>query len=152
MTTKGKIIVTISGLAILAGAGYLIYKFVNKPGEKLDKPKEEPEVEPKAEPKGGTGGGSGTVAPASKYGFTKGDKLYAKTDYLPVYSYPDAINTAKVIGYIRKLASSDATFIEDATTPGWIRAYARYTLKASASEQKLGNVYIQAAGLTNIKP
>lgn len=146
MTTKGKIIVTISGLAILAGAGYLIYKYVKKD----DKPKTDPAkpdvpVDP-AKPIDPVK----PDVPVSKYGFKKGDKLYAKTDYLPVYSYPDAIKSS--VGYIRKLASSDATFIEDATTPGWIKAYVRYTLKTGASEQKLGNVYIQAAGLTNIKP
>lgn len=38
MTTKGKIVVTISALLIAAGAGYLIYKYVKKD----DKPKVDP--------------------------------------------------------------------------------------------------------------
>lgn len=150
MTTKGKVIVGISALAILSGGAYLLYMhYKNKPKpETKPEPKTEGEA-PKTEP---VTPKTDPVKPVSKYGFTKGDKLFAKNDYLTVYSYPDAIDPTKNLGYVRKIAESKITFDSDANTNGWIKALAQYTLKNTTSQQKVGTVYILANGVTNVAP
>lgn len=154
MTTKGKVIVTISALVILSGAGFLLYKFVIKPSQ--DKKKKEP-VTPEVTPTTVTNNNSNTVTnpppvPYSKFGFKKGDKLFAKSNYMPVYSYPDLMDDTKHIGYINKSSIPKMTFISDANSPGWVKVIAQYTLKTSASQDKVGEVYVLASGVTNLAP
>lgn len=151
MTTKGKIIVVVSGLVILSGLSYLVYKFVIKPAQ--DKKPKDPVAPAVAPPSPDTvNKTTPPPAPYSKYGFKKGEALYAKSNYMPVYSYPDVMDPNKHIGYINPSAVSKITFIGDAGTTGWIKAIAKYTIKSSSSTEKVGEVYILASAVTNVAP
>jgi len=156
MTTKGKIIVGISALVILSGAGYLIYKFVIKPAQ--DKKKEPVLLDAPTTNNTistGTSGGTNvstntqTLPATSKYGFAPKVKLYPKKDYTPVYSYPEY---NKNIGYINKSAVSKIIFEGDAGTDGWIKVTVKYIPTGSSKEEIGQNIFMIASTVTNIAP
>ncbi len=154
MTTKRKIVVAISALVILSGAGYLVYKFLIKP----NKDKKEPVAPVNTETStANTNTSSDSVVTpppllSSKYGFKPGEKLYAKSNTITVYSYPDTAVAKNYIGFIQKSAISNLTFASDANTNGWIKAVARYISKDGSGKENVGNVYVLATTITNIAP
>lgn len=162
MTTKGKIIVTISALVILSGAGYLVYRFVIKPAQDKKKDPLLPDAPTttntsnSVDSNTSNSGASNTNTPpppsTSKYGFKLKDKLFAKANKMPVYSYPDATDLKNHVGYVDKSAISDIIFEGDSNTPGWINATARYTLKNVSDGKKTGPVFIIASKVTNLAP
>ena len=150
MTPKQKAIVAVSAVVILAGAGFLYYEFVYKP-KHGNKKAPEPEKTPAPSTTSNTPAPPPVSdKPVSQYGFKPGDMLFSKTDVTNVYSYPEG--TAKYrLGFIRKGATSQAKFIADSSTPGFVKANAVY-FTVDGTQKKIGDVYIPAAQVTNVAP
>lgn len=147
MTPKQKAAVAISAVVLLAGAGYLYYEFVwkakHKPAVKPDEPAK-PSASVTTPPPPPV-----PDKPVSQYGFKPGEALYAKENYVTVYSYPNVNNA---IGSIVKSATSQATFKADSSEKGWIKATAKYTKSGTATQTAVGDVFIAASKVTNVAP
>ncbi len=145
MTPKQKTAVVISALVIAAGAGYLYYEFVWKPKHK-----------PTAKPED-TKNPASTPAPppvpdkpVSQYGFKPGDMLWAKPNVVNVYNYPESLSKYRV-GYIKKQAQSQAKFVADAGTKGFVKANTVY-FTPDGSKKQIADVYIPVDQITNVAP
>jgi Flp pilus assembly protein CpaB len=142
MTTNQKIIVTVASLVIIGGATYLIWDYTKK------NKKPEVKTDPPSTPV--TPSTPSAPVPTSAYGLKYGDQLWSKANVVNVYNYPSG-ETKYRVGFIKKSATPQARFLEDATTKGWIKVKSAYFLPSGLS-QTMGDVYVQGSEVTNVKP
>ncbi len=143
MTPNQKAAVVVSALILIGGAGYLYYEFVYKPGQAKKANSDKPETPSAPAP-------VVPAAPVSQYGFKPGDLLYTKSDIVNVYSYPEASAKYRV-GFIKKQAQSQAKFLADAGTKGFVKANTNY-FTTDGKAKKIADVFIPADQLTNVAP
>lgn len=145
MTPKQKTAVAISAVVLLAGAGYLYYEFIWKP-------KQKPAIKPEETKKTDSTPVPPPVPdkPVSQYGFKPGDMLWTKSNVVNVYNYPENASKYRV-GFIKKQAQSQAKFVADSGTKGFVKANTVY-FTPNGSQKKIADVYIPADQLTNVAP
>ncbi len=147
MTTKQKILVTGSVLALIAGGAFLWWKYGKKPEEKKMEPGDTGNETADTTPTKETVVPPPIVTPPvtppaiQSKPLKLNDALIAKNRFVNVFSRPEASEASR-IGYIAKYESPGVSFVSyDGASKGFIKAKAVYYRKDGASKTR-GDVYV----------